>query len=172
MHSHRRYTLADGRCQLHLAPLGIDTTTGSPYAARVMTQPTFNPTRTFLQLDSTGRAVRLDTSKPGFWQSLRQRNLEGRLVGIADMRRHSGWEMHPDGDEVLFLLTGSLEIALDRGAETEVVSLSEGRMCVVPKGVWHRLLVREPGKLLFATPGPSTEQRGVREHKALQESAR
>ena len=45
-------------------------------------------------------------------------------------------------------------------------------MCVVPRGVWHRLLVREPGDLLFATPGPSTEQRSVREHKALQESAR
>lgn len=111
-------------------------------------------------------------AKPGFWPSLGERRLEGRLLGITHMRLHSGWEMHPDGDEVLFLLNGSLELALDRGDETEVVALSEGRMCVVLRGVWHRLLVREPGDLLFATPGPSTEQRSVREHKALQESAR
>jgi mannose-6-phosphate isomerase-like protein (cupin superfamily) len=79
--------------------------------------------------------------------------------------------MHPDGDEMLFLLSGSIDVVLDHGQEEEVITLTEGRMCIVPRNVWHRQLVRETGDLLFATPGPSTEHRGVRAHKALRDSS-
>lgn len=134
-------------------------------------RPTFNPARIFLHLDTEGEAHRLDTSQKGFWSTLGERELDGRLVGLVRMSRNTAWEMHPDGDEMLFLLSGSMDVVLDRRHEEEVIKLTAGRMCVVPRDVWHRQLVTEPGDLLFATPGPSTEHRGVREYKALRESA-
>ena len=60
---------------------------------------------------------------------------------------------------------------LGHGDETEIVALTGGRMCIDPRDVWHRFLVKEPGKLLFATPSPSTEYRGVRQHKAARSKA-
>ena len=134
-------------------------------------RPTFNPARIFLHLDANGKAHRLDTSQKGFWSSLGERELDGRLVGLVRMSRNTAWEMHPDGDEVLFLLSGQIDVVLDHGQEEEVITLAAGRMCVVPRNVWHRQLVREAGDLLFATPGPSTEHRGVREHKARRDSS-
>ena len=31
----------------------------------------------------------------------------------------------------------------------KIVELQAGEACIVPQGVWHRLLVRAPGELLF-----------------------
>ena len=62
-------------------------------------------------------------------------------------------------------------LVLDDGGETESVALDGGRMCIVPQGTWHRLLVKKSGRLLFATPRPSTEHPSVREHTAMQQAA-
>ena len=112
--------------------------------------------------------MRLDATAPDFWQSLAERNLDGRLTGVVQLVQDSHWEMHPGGDEVLVGLSGSMEIILDHGGTTESATLEHGRMCVVPRGVWHRLVVNEPGRLLFATPGPTTQHRSLAEHSNLQ----
>ncbi len=126
-----------------------------------------DPQRTFLQLTPQGEAERLDAAAPGFWQSLGERHLDGRLLGVVRMDQDSHWEMHPGGDEILVALSGSIEIVLDLGDETETLTLEAGQMCIVPRDVWHRLIVNEPGKLLFATPGPTTHHRSLTEHRGL-----
>ena len=126
-----------------------------------------DPQQTFLHLAPNGDADRLDASAPDFWQSLAERNLDGRLSGVVHLGQDSHWEMHPGGDEVLVGLSGSIEVILDHGDATESVTLEYGRMCVVPRGVWHRLVVNEPGRLLFATPGPTTHHRSLTEHTNL-----
>ena len=126
-----------------------------------------DPQQTFLHLAPDGDAVRLNASAPDFWQSLAERNLDGRLTGVVHLGQDSHWEMHPGGDEILVGLSGSIEIILDHGHETESAILEHGRMCVVPRGTWHRLVVNEPGRLLFATPGPTTQHRSLTEHHQL-----
>ena len=45
-----------------------------------------------------------------------------------------------------------------------VVELRAGEACIVPQGVWHRLLVHETGDLLFLTPGEGTAHRPISSH--------
>ena len=83
--------------------------------------------------------------------------VEGRLAGEARMTKnppHAG-EMHPDGDELLYLVEGAVEIVLDEETGERCLSLQPGQAFVVPCGVWHRVIVKEPCCLLYFTPGRS-----------------
>jgi mannose-6-phosphate isomerase-like protein (cupin superfamily) len=72
---------------------------------------------------------------------------------------HRG-EVHPDGDEFLYVVSGVIELILDDGdgqrvgTETKVV-LRAGDATVVPRGVWHQLETVEPTYLVHVTPGPN-----------------
>ena len=90
------------------------------------------------------------------------RRIDGYSIGsIPDLEGpgpHRG-EVHPDGDEFLYLVRGEVHLIFDDGdedtigAETEVV-LRSGDAYVVPRGVWHRLEAVEPSHLVHVTPGP------------------
>jgi quercetin dioxygenase-like cupin family protein len=61
------------------------------------------------------------------------------------------WERHPDDDELLYLLTGEMDLTiLGDGAPTRV-TLRAGSLFIMPRGVWHRPQGREAGTVLFAT---------------------
>ena len=79
----------------------------------------------------------------------------------ADVHGHI-WERHPAGDEMLCVLEGRIVLTLmdEDGAEADVL-LDARRSAVVPRGVWHRLHVACPGKILFVTPGQGSEHRRV-----------
>jgi uncharacterized cupin superfamily protein len=65
-----------------------------------------------------------------------------------------GGERHIDGDELLYLVAGSVSVSLDHeDRKPEVVTLEPGDAFVVPQGIWHRVLVNQPSDLLFMTPG-------------------
>lgn len=70
------------------------------------------------------------------------------------------WERHPSGDEVVLLLDGSVDLALDDGTTERLVHLVPGRAAVVPAGTWHRAVLAAPSRMLFLTPTSTpTEQR-------------
>jgi quercetin dioxygenase-like cupin family protein len=68
--------------------------------------------------------------------------------------------MHPDGDELLYLISGRVDVILEDGGDVETVgvehveALQPGDAIVVPRGVWHRVDVREASHLVHVTPGP------------------
>jgi mannose-6-phosphate isomerase-like protein (cupin superfamily) len=81
--------------------------------------------------------------------------LDGVLVGQADVSsssRHRG-ERHLDGDEVVYLVSGSATLSMADDDTTREVVLQPGEAVVVPQGVWHRLLIEEPSRLLFFSTG-------------------
>lgn len=92
--------------------------------------------------------------------------LDGFTVGAPFMTQsapHRG-ELHPDGDELLYLIAGRVDVILDDGdlemVGTETVtSLQPGEAFIVPKGVWHRVDVREPSHFVHITPGPGSGHR-------------
>ena len=87
--------------------------------------------------------------------------IEGFTVGAPVMTReppHRG-EMHPDGDELLFLVSGRVTVVLEDREPPRQIELEPGRACIVPRGVWHRVLLREPSQILHITPGPGGEHR-------------
>jgi mannose-6-phosphate isomerase-like protein (cupin superfamily) len=93
--------------------------------------------------------------------------VDGFTVGVARLDRnppHRG-EMHPDGDELLYLISGRLDIVLEEGGTQEVVGaetvipVGPGQAFLVPRGHWHRVEVRESSELLHVTPGPGDGHR-------------
>lgn len=64
------------------------------------------------------------------------------------------WEVHPHGDEFVFLMSGRADLVLRVGDDDEVVTLDEpGQFVIVPCGTWHTGRISEPTQMLFVTPG-------------------
>ncbi len=86
--------------------------------------------------------------------------VDGLTIGIAEMSENSphGGEMHPDGDEVLYLIAGHVNVVFEDDAFDDV-DMQPGDGLVVPKGVWHRVDILSPSKIMYATPGPGGEYR-------------
>lgn len=89
------------------------------------------------------------------------KRIDGFTIGapmLTGDAPHAG-EMHPDGDELLYLVSGAVSVRLELPAGDLTVELAAGEAIVVPKGVWHRISLREPGTLIHLTPGPHGESR-------------
>lgn len=90
--------------------------------------------------------------------------VDGLSVGVAVMDRpppHAG-ERHLDGDELLYLIAGRATLVLERAEGEERVELAAGGACIVPRGLWHRVVPHGEATLLYATPGPRNERRPLR----------
>jgi mannose-6-phosphate isomerase-like protein (cupin superfamily) len=117
--------------------------------------------RTYLHFDGQGGAAPIPVT-PDFWPEVTAgtRTYDGRLVTAFHLTEDmEHWEMHPEGDEVLILLSGAVEVVLDAGQGEERLALAAGQACVVPRGAWHRIVVREAGDLIFVTWGAGTRHR-------------
>ena len=120
-----------------------------------------DPQHTYVDLADDGKAQGV----PGdtFWQ-LPPVELDsfgkGWLVSeFAFTQDWPTWEMHPQGDEFVYLLSGAVELLLDRGGEVETVVLNGSGAVVVPQGVWHTARVRTPSRMLHVTRGEGTQNR-------------
>jgi mannose-6-phosphate isomerase-like protein (cupin superfamily) len=70
------------------------------------------------------------------------------------------WEMHPNGDEIVCLLSGAVTFVLQEAQGTQTIDLNQsGQYVVVRKGIWHAARTRGPCRLLFITPGEGTQHR-------------
>ena len=104
-----------------------------------------------------GRVVEPGTRQdpPGLWSV-------GAFHADSDGSVHADhWERHPEGQELLFVLSGELAVHLRDHGRDPVTTLTSGQAFVVPAGQWHRLSVREPGDLVSITPRPGTDHEQV-----------
>ena len=81
--------------------------------------------------------------------------MDGMSMGIVTMDHNPphGGEVHPDGDEILYVISGKVRVIGD-SAPDEPIELGPGSACIVKKGEWHRLEVLEKTQLVHITPGP------------------
>ena len=124
-----------------------------------------DPFATFVHLHAGG-GVTTPPRTPTFWRDLVAADGD-RVVGAVRGRDASAFhpdecEMHPHGDELLCLLAGAIDVVLEEPAGDRAVPLKAGEMFVVPRGVWHRIVLREPADVLFVTPPKGTELRRAR----------
>lgn len=84
----------------------------------------------------------------------------GLTFGVATMSENSphGGERHADGDEVLYLISGRVNVVFLDGDEADV-DVRPGDGLVVPKGIWHRVDIIEPSQIVYLTPGPNNQFR-------------
>ena len=73
----------------------------------------------------------------------------------------SNWEMHPHGDEFVYLLSGDVELLLElpTGVSSERITGRGAR--VVPRNIWHTAKVFSPSRMLFVTRGEGTQHRAA-----------
>ncbi len=76
--------------------------------------------------------------------------------GMAWVGRFSGaspWERHPDGDEVLHVLEGEVQVVLLGESGTVRTRLQAGQVFIVPRNTWHQQEARGTVVQWGATPG-------------------
>jgi mannose-6-phosphate isomerase-like protein (cupin superfamily) len=75
---------------------------------------------------------------------------------------HNG-ELHPDADELLYLLSGRIRVRLELEGGDREAEVRPGQALAIPRGTWHQIIVDEPGQLINVTPGPGGQHRPLRE---------
>jgi len=77
-------------------------------------------------------------------------------LGAVDISGTSPiWEMHPDTDELFFVIEGRLEIELIGEQFSGRVKVGPNETMVVPIGHWHKISAPEGAKFMYLTPGES-----------------
>ncbi len=133
---------------------------GNGQSVRMTTAPNASPVRFEGSVADIARdwSMTIRSAPPG-----PPRRIDGYTIGAIpniDGPGPHGGEVHPDGDEFLYVVSGTMELILDDGdaravgVETKVL-LRSGDAHVVPRGVWHRLEPVEPSYLIHVTPGPN-----------------
>lgn len=123
-----------------------------------------DPSQTYVLLDAQGRA----TPMPGgdvFWSRPASELDEigrGWLVSEFECASDwSNWEMHPQADEFIYLLSGEALFQLQAEEGITSIRLQDRGALVVPKGAWHTAKVATPSRMLIITLGAGTQHRPV-----------
>jgi mannose-6-phosphate isomerase-like protein (cupin superfamily) len=114
---------------------------------------TIDIAQAFIHLGGAGGAEPIEVT-PSFWRGDAVAQRYERVVGAVDFRSaedlHSSMqEMHPEVDEVLLVISGALEVRLEEAGPERAIALEPGQAAIVPRGVWHRLVMLRPGRLVF-----------------------
>ena len=120
-------------------------------------QPTkFDPSSTSIGITAAFDAALVDA------ESDPPTPFDGLIFGVARMSENSphGGEMHPHGDEVLYLISGAVRVVFE-APDFDDVDMHPGDGLVVPRGVWHRVDILKPSEIMYATAGPTSEYRPV-----------
>lgn len=86
--------------------------------------------------------------------------IDGMTVGIVSMEHSAphGGEVHPDGDEIIYVISGLLRVHADSSPDSPL-EMRAGDACIVRRGEWHRVEIVEKSRLVHITPGPNGDHR-------------
>ncbi len=130
-----------------------------------MTTPgPFNLATTYLRLRPDNSAEALPVNAE-FWPKLMSGKLgtfhrESLVTMLSFDSAWNNWERHPQGDEIVCLLSGKVSMVLEISGREQVIELAApGDYVLVPKGTWHTARTKEKCTMFFITPGEGTEHR-------------
>lgn len=121
-----------------------------------------NLTNTYLHLaEKEGLITQIEVT-PEFWPTIDQRAelQHGRLMCQLDFEGGwNSWEIHPHGDELVFITKGDATLILDRDGKHEPIAATAGQCIVVPQNTWHTADANAAWSAVFITPGKGTFNR-------------
>ncbi len=115
-----------------------------------------------LRPDSSIEALPLGAD---FWPQLMAGKLgdfhhEYLVTMNAYERDWPSWECHPNGDEIVLLLSGRATMVLETAnGEIAVELAATGDYVRIPRNTWHTSRTTVPTKMLFITAGEGTKVR-------------
>jgi quercetin dioxygenase-like cupin family protein len=85
--------------------------------------------------------------------------VDAMTIGIVTVEGEGphGGERHPDGDEILYVISGELVLHADVMAEP--IRVPAGCACIVKRGEWHKVTAEVPTQMVHITPGPNGDAR-------------
>ncbi len=124
--------------------------------------PNIHSTYLRLRPDSTVEKLPVDAS---FWPRLMGGELgdlhhEYLVTCYTYAEDWPSWECHPNGDEIVVMLSGRATFILESPAGTTELSLERtGDFAFVPRGTWHTAHTGTATTMLFITAGEGTLNR-------------
>lgn len=71
------------------------------------------------------------------------------------------WELHPAGDELVYLLGGAAELWLETPAGLQCLPMQAPAAALIPANCWHQVRTRQLCRMLFITYGEGTLHKAV-----------
>jgi mannose-6-phosphate isomerase-like protein (cupin superfamily) len=131
-----------------------------------MSDPTFPLDRYPVHLGRGGTVVRLPEmdGTPAWYERYGAAHGadgdDGRLVSMYTFTESwDTWEVHPNGEELVCCVAGSITLHQEVDGATRTVTLHAGDAVVNPPGAWHTADVDGPCTAFFVTSGRGTEVR-------------
>lgn len=91
--------------------------------------------------------------------------LNGQDVKLAKIEGEFVWHDHTNEDELFYIVKGSLQIEL----RDRIITLSEGEMLIIPKGVEHKPIAKEEVWVLLFEPS-NIKHTGDVQHELTKET--
>ncbi|MEJ0100850.1 MAG: cupin [Pseudomonadota bacterium] len=121
---------------------------------------------TYLRLKPDSAIEKLPAD--GFWPKLMSGALGNfhheYLVTTGDYDADwKSWEMHPNGDEIVCLLSGAATMVIEAadGSHGQLQLEQAGSFAFIPRGSWHTAKIATASRFLFITAGEGTQGRPV-----------
>ena len=128
-----------------------------------MTAANIESTYIRLRPDSSIEKLPVDAS---FWPRLMEGQLgdfhhEYLVTGYTFSSDWPSWEIHPNGDEIVLMISGKATMILEaKEGRHEQVQLEEpGSFAFVPRNTWHTARIHAESRMLFITAGEGTRNR-------------
>jgi mannose-6-phosphate isomerase-like protein (cupin superfamily) len=95
------------------------------------------------------------------WQPRIVGELNGQHVKIVRLLGEFVWHHHEHEDEMFLVLSGTLNLEF----RDRVVTLQEGELCIVPRGVEHRPVAAEEVRVLLFEPASTLNTGNVQNER-------
>ncbi len=89
-------------------------------------------------------------------------------VKLAKLQGEFIWHRHAEEDELFLVVQGRLEIRLRDGS----VTLEEGELAIVPKGVEHLPVAEDGAQVLLLEPASTVNTGEIRNERTLEDLER
>ncbi len=126
--------------------------------------PTYDLSSTYLRLRPDSSIEKLPVD--GFWPRLMRGELgdfqhEYLVTTAAYSADWPGWEMHPNGDEIVCLLAGRATLIIEGpdGGRSDNELTQPGNFAFIPRGCWHTARVAAASRFFSITAGEGTQHR-------------
>ncbi len=120
--------------------------------------------QTYLSLKKSGEIEKLEGGDK-FWsksgEELDKLGEDWLITEFSFDEDWKSWEMHPNGEEIVYLLSGAMDLILEKNENRETIELREKGLVVIPRQTWHTAKVLKPSKMLIITLGKETQIRQI-----------